>query len=530
MSPTGHRSWRWLLLPLLAVVTVSLLPWDRSTAGFAAGWQRLVAFAAAFAPPDLSTAALQRAFNLALDTVAIAVLGMALALLLAVPLALGGSRAFATGTTPSARLLRGACRVVLAVLRGVPDFAWVLMLVGFTGLGAGTGILGLALHTAGWCGKVLGEQWDDLPPARHEAVRALGGGRLATFCYGVLPLSAPTVLRFLLLRAECVLRNASVIGVVGGGGLGSSLWEAFQDSDYRFAATLLLVLLALTGVGDLLSSLLRRQLGGQQRGHASTRARRWLASGGALLLLAVAVWQLAPALRQMVRDVGSLDLASAGRFAARLLLAPDLTAIPVALREALLPLGVAFLCTLAATLLAGALAIPGSALLHRHQPQRLGRCTIVAVRALALLWRAIPEVAWLLVFAILLRQGLSAGVLAIAVHSTGVLLRAFVEALDELPPQQLERAGPTTKTTRFAYAALPSLWPTWRSYALLQFESSLRAGIVLGIVGAGGLGEAFDGNLRFDRLERASTFLWMMVLLSVLVDAAGRRLALRRRC
>lgn len=530
MNPNGQRPWRWLLLPLLAVACASLLPWDRSTADLAAGWQRLVSFAAAFVPPDLSSSALHRAFALTLDTVAIAVLAMALALLLAVPLALGGSRTFAGSSTPTARLLRTACRVVLAVMRGIPDFAWVLMLVGFTGLGVGTGILGLALHTAGWCGKVLGEQWDLLPPERHEAVRATGGSRLATFCYGVLPLSTPTVLRFLLLRAECVLRNASVIGVVGGGGLGSSLWEAFQDSDHRFAATLLLVLLALTGLGDLASSQLRRLLAGRLRDPVTTRARRWLAGVGALLLLVGAGWHLGPELRQMGHDLGSLDLGSAGRFAARLLSAPDPTAIPVAVREAMLPLGVAFVCTLAATLLAGALAIPASARMHHHQPQRLGRCTIVAVRSLALLWRAIPEVAWLLVFAILLRQGLSAAVLAITVHSTGVLLRAFVESLDELPPHQLERAGPTTKVACFAYAAMPSLWPTWRGYALLQFEGNLRTGIVLGMIGAGGLGEAFDGNLRFDRLERASTFLWAMVLLSVLVDAAGRWLGLRRRC
>ena len=161
-----------------------------------------------------------------------------------------------------------------------------------------------------------------------------------------------------------------------------------------------------------------------------------------------------------------------------------------------------------------------------------GRWLLVAsARGLGLLWRGVPEVAWVLILGAFFRQGLLAGVLAVTLHSAGVLLRVFVETIDNVPYRRLEQVSGTCRPQMFLYGALPHAWADWKTYAFFQFEVNVRMGIVLGMVGAGGLGEAFDGNVKFDRLERAGTFLWAMVLLTVLVDRVSRRLQLRRnRC
>src|SRR3546814_17923224 len=92
------------------------------------------------------------------------------------------------------------------------------------GLGPLTGALALALNITGILAKVYSELWDGVDERRYAQVSSLGGGRLATFLYGIRPLASRNVLSFTLMRAECAIRNAAVIGAVGGGGLGAEIW------------------------------------------------------------------------------------------------------------------------------------------------------------------------------------------------------------------------------------------------------------------------------------------------------------------
>jgi phosphonate transport system permease protein len=548
----------WLGLAFAAsAASLLLLPWDLSAiaSGEALGrsWARLGEFVSAFRTPDLSPSTLRQVGALLVDTAAIAVLGMALGLLLALPLAMLASRAVMLGEPQpgrrlGTRIVVGCARIALDVLRGIPDFAWVLLLVGFTGLGACTGIGAIALSVGGILGKVASEQWDNLPPERYRALWSTGASRSSVFLYAILPLSARQLASFVLMRGECALRNASVIGAVGGGGLGASLWEAFKDSRYELVATTLLALVLLTATADLLANVLRRHFRSAPDPDARTssrqavrRRRLLLATLLASLVVASAVW-LAPEWRRLVAALTSLDLGFSLQFVRRLLLSPDLGAIPAALRESLLPIAIAVVSTLAATLLAATFSYPASLQFQRHASlltgerngplsRALGVVSVLTTRGLALIGRAIPEVAWVLIFGAFFRLGTIAALLAVTVHTAAVLLRVFTETVDDLPAERLQALGLGCRRRLFLYGALPAAWPNWRSYAFLQFESNLRLGIVLGMVGLGGLGEAFDGNLRFDRLERASTFLWAMVALTILADRLGRAFAVRRlRC
>lgn len=548
-----------VLLLGLAAAAVASLRWDLSAvASWSAtrhSWQRLVEFLTAFTAPDLSAATLTAVAARCGETVAVALLGMALGTTLALPLAMLASRALDGASPPrrgavGRRLRRELARILLDVLRGVPDFVFVLVLVGCTGFSAWTGVVGIALSVAGSLGKVGSELWDNVPSHRHAAVTATGAGRLAAFCYGVLPLSARTLASFWLLRFECTLRNASVIGVVGGGGLGASLWESFKDSRYDQVATTLLALLVLTATADLVANALRRQLRqpASPRHHttgtepARSRRRRAAVALGAMLAVATSVVALVPEWQRLTAALASMEPSYPLQFATRLFLTPDPTAVPAALREAVVPLAIACLGTLAATAIAVLLVYPASLQFqwqaggftgarHSATGRAVALLGVLLTRGAALVWRAVPEVAWVLVLGAFWRQGVLAAVLAVALHSAGVLLRLYVEAIDDLPPRRLEAVGSGCARQVFLYGAVPLCWADWRTHALLQFESNLRLGIVLGMVGAGGLGEAFDGNLRFDRLERAGTFLWAMVLLAAGVDRLSRWLQWRRlRC
>lgn len=558
--PAGSRIAAALLLAGV-VASVLGLSWDLSAVesldAVARSWARFWQFLAAFGAPDLSADALGSAATLALDTLAVALLGVALGLLLAYPLALCACRTVMVGADPRpgpggwlARLLLEACRLLLDVLRGVPDFAWALMLANFTGIGTPTGVFAIAISVAGILGKILSEQWDNQDPQRWAFLRSTGASRLELFLYGVQPLSARQMLSFVLMRTECAIRNASVIGVIAGGGLGSGLWDAFKDSRYDFVVTLLLAMLVLTAGADVTANLLRYQLrvdpnhprASRQTSRAAGALRRALGVGLCLSLVAGAWLVLQPAFALLADEWRRLEPEFAWDFVAGVLASPDLSAVPVAVAESFVPLAVALLTTLGATVLAGALAYPASVAFQLQADrftgerltgaQRARRATlVVATRGFGLVCRAVPEVAWVLILGAFFRQGLLAGVLAVTVHSTGVLLRVFAETLDNVPYRRLEQVSGACRPQIFLYGALPSAWPDWKTYAFFQFEVNLRMGIVLGMVGAGGLGEAFDGNLKYFRLDRACTFLWAMVALTVAVDRLSRWLQLRRnRC
>jgi phosphonate transport system permease protein len=532
----------------------ALSSWDR----FVAALDRVALYLRAFRSPDLSGAMLAKCAMLAFETLAIAFLGVAVGLVLGYPLALGATRCLVRGEDPAHPLVRALQRVVLEVsrfvldvLRGVPDIAWAIVLANLTGVNATTGVLAIGVSVAGIFGKVLSEQWDNVDPVRYAALRSTGASRAAVFLYGVQPLAARTMLSFLLMRTECAVRNASVIGVVGGGGLGAQLWDEYTDGNWPAVATVLLALLAVTATTDLLANVMRQRLRvdpNHPRAHTvvdrgAQARRRWQALTFALALVAGAAVWLAPALASAWTELGRIDWDFAGPYTIGLF-QPDLAIATVksALRHALVPLAIGVLATALAAAAAAALAYPGSIAFqldaHRFTGENLpawGRRArwglVLATRGLTLVLRGVPEVAWVILLSVFFQQGVTPCVLAVAVHSCGVLHRVYTESLDNVAYHRLEKISGACRPHVFAYAALPRAWPDWRTYTFFQFEVNMRIGVALGVVGAGGLGHGFKMNLDWRQHGVAATFLWTMILLTVLVDRASRWLQLRRnRC
>ena len=148
----------------------------------------------------------------------------------------------------------------------------------------------------------------------------------------------------------------------------------------------------------------------------------------------------------------------------------------------------------------------------------------------ATILRGVPEVAWVWMLSLFFLTGVEAAVGAMLLHSAGILARVFTETIDNVPYQQLEHAGAPRRSAAFVYGALPRSRTEWRSYALFQFESNVRAGVVLGIVGVGGIGYLFRSSLANGAMGRASTFLLTTVVLTVTIDRISRRLQRGPRC
>lgn len=250
-----------LLWPLL--VLAEFRPWVLFEPG---NLQVMGRFLGGFLPPARSAEFLGYLLEAALETMAIATAGIALALLLAVPLSILSTRALAVaaiGPGPGrlgGRVLRAAGRAVLTFLRAVPEIVWALMFVRVLGLGPAAGVLALAITYGGMLGKVYTEilESTDTRPAR--AILEAGGGRFAALAYGLLPNAAQELTSYTVYRWECAVRASVIMGFVGAGGLGQLMDQSMKMLNGGEAATILLVFLILVLFADALSAALRRAL------------------------------------------------------------------------------------------------------------------------------------------------------------------------------------------------------------------------------------------------------------------------------
>jgi phosphonate transport system permease protein len=174
--------------------------------------------------------------------------------------------------------------------------------------------------------------------------------------------------------------------------------------------------------------------------------------------------------------------------------------------------------TLLAALFGLALALPAS-----MRGGRRASAMRRATRPVLAVLRAIPELVWAALFVIVAGLGPFSGTMALALHTTGVLGRLFAETIENLPPGPADAlaASGVGRATVFAYATLPQAMPQLLSYALYRWENNIRAAAVLGVVGAGGLGQMLMFHLSLFQMQRVATVVIAIVVLVALVDATS---------
>lgn len=211
-------------------------------------------FIAEFFPPDLSPAFLAKTGWGAVQTLAVSALGTLLA-------AAGGALLALPASGRSGRWARGLSRFVLNFLRSVPELVWAALMVLAAGIGPFAGALALALHTTGVLGRLFAEALENAPREPERALVQSGAGAVAAFSYGSLPLVLPQWVAYTLYRWEMNIRMATVLGFVGGGGLGQLLYFHLSIFQQAQAMTVLMAMFALVVLVDFASARLRRGLG-----------------------------------------------------------------------------------------------------------------------------------------------------------------------------------------------------------------------------------------------------------------------------
>jgi phosphonate transport system permease protein len=251
----------WLSTAALVLAAVLTLHWSAegaqlSVAELAAGLPQIGDFLSRTMPPDLSI--LPRLLGPAIETLQIAIWGTLLGVLLAIPLAFLAARNLSRN-----RWLFHATRQVLNVTRSINELILALVFVSAVGLGPFPGVLALALHGLGMLGKFFAESIEEIDQGPVQALQATGARPLQVIVFAVLPQVITAWIAVILYRFEVNLRSATVLGMVGAGGLGFELVSSLKLFKYEQTATCIIVITLMVVIADAVSGRLRNAI---QRG------------------------------------------------------------------------------------------------------------------------------------------------------------------------------------------------------------------------------------------------------------------------
>jgi phosphonate transport system permease protein len=535
----------WMVAGLFA------LAWSLYRAGFLqqdlvnyGGWTVAWRFVQAAARPELAPDFLILTLDATVITLGFALCGTALSLVIGFVGGLLSSEVWWRSLFASNRVESGSnawrigyrapwlfMRGLFAIPRSIHEIIWGIFFVNIIGLDPLVAILAIAIPFGAITAKVFSEILDETP--RHSLQGLLNGGVSTpkAILYSLLPQAFPNLLSYSFYRLECAIRSAAVLGIIGAGGLGYQIMLSFQSLRYEPMWTLFIALFALCGVTDLWSGVLRRQFGAASRidlklgkstaKRAATQPNNRVIQGSLLfvaILLPFSIWYVQADFSKLWADRTLLLLGDVTRSAypprllegdlARLLLLSGQTLAMSILAMAFACLGGLLLAFPAAS----TLTLPGGVFAggRSGRLQWLGGATVLTItRLILLVTRALPTPVWALLLMFVLFPGILPGAIALGLHTLGILGRLMaevIENLDDRPLRALHAQGASGPQV-FLYGILPRTLPGFTAYSLYRWEVCIRETVIVGIVGAGGLGMLM--------LEQINTFNYRSLIVTL---------------
>jgi len=252
--PLRVRARNWLIWLIIA----GLLAWSwtptemHKIVGLVTDWRNMAEFASGFLTPNFAN--WRQYVGEMVETVQIALWATALAVFFGIPFAILASSNICPQwvVQPTRRLMDA--------FRAIHEMVFALLFVVAVGLGPLAGILALALHNIGVIAKLFSEAVEAIDPRPVEGIRATGATRLQEVIFGVIPQVLPLWSSYTLYRLDTNVRSATVLGIVGAGGIGQSLYENIRSFQYSDTGAIILIVIATIVIVDLISALIRKML------------------------------------------------------------------------------------------------------------------------------------------------------------------------------------------------------------------------------------------------------------------------------
>lgn len=240
------------IIAAIAILIYSGIISDLSFGELMSGVGAMFDLIARFFPPDFTRWA--NYLQATIETIAMGIWGTLLAVIVAIPLSILASE----NVCP--QWIVFPVRRILDAMRAINELVFALIFIVAVGLGPFAGVLALFVHTAGTLGKLFSEAIEAIEPGPVEGIRATGASKVQEIIFGVIPQVIPLWTSFTLYRFESNVRSAAVLGIVGAGGIGVTLYQNFRAFNYQNVSAILIILVVTVGIIDTVSAKLRQSL------------------------------------------------------------------------------------------------------------------------------------------------------------------------------------------------------------------------------------------------------------------------------
>jgi phosphonate transport system permease protein len=482
--------------------------------------------------PDLSPDVLFLGIKSAWITLAYAVAGMSLAIIYALIVGI-----LASGTLTSSNTSRIISKVffrgILGFTRSIHELIWAWLFVAAVGLSPYAAILALAIPYGGILGRIFADMLTDIPEEPIKALKLAGASKLQTLIYGYLPLVWADMISYTMYRFECAIRSSAIMSFIGLGGLGYQIQLSLADLKYDQVWAYVFFLIGLVIFVDIWSNFVRKGLTERKRRKGFSSG--WRATFLALLLIIGSwIYITLGENAHLFELLSDKNIEYAKKFFGGLIglndkhpAFLDAKSWSAALKLSIETLEMSIMAIGFATIAAFLTVIPaarnianGSLTLSKKWYNWI---LYGIVRIFYIFSRSVPELVWAMMIIFIFKPGLLPGAIALALHNFGILGKLWAEVIEDMDPRpirNLASAGASKIETLF-YGILPSVLPRFLTYILYRWEVIMRTTIVVGFVGAGGLGMDFKLAMSYFQYTHITLLILCYMILVIIADFAS---------
>lgn len=449
-------------------------------------------------------------FEKLLETIEIAIMSSLLGVIMAIPFSL----VTAENISPSLYLSK-VLNAIFSFLRTIPSLIWAAILVSVFSIGKFSGIVALTIIAFLMSLKLFREYIESINDNQLNSVRTVGASSIEVLRYCVLPNMFGIALSVFFIVFETNIRSATVLGLVGAGGIGQIMWRDLNHLRYDNLATIILILFITILLIDLFSLSVRNFLKNYSlkfkdiNNYRSYKIYKSLFVPVFLLLL---IYIIGNSL-----DISSDRLLVGFRQGSQIVV--RLFQFDFSYYGKLFEgIGESFFIAIFATFVGGFFSV----ILSYFAAYNVSPNKNIAIilKGLINILRTFPPIIMAIVFFRGVGPGPLAGALALSIYTTGVLTKMYSEVIESLPKNIGDSVLVTgaSRIESYRYGIFPQTLGNFISLLLYRLESNIRNSTILGIIGAGGVGTAISMNINWRNWERVGLLLLGVSLMIIVID------------
>ena len=462
--------------------------------------------------PNLSYSS--EVFEKLFETIQIAVIATIMGVLSAVPFSLLTARNIALN-----KYLGSILSSIFSFFRTIPSLIWASLLVSVFSIGKFSGIIALTIIAFLMSLKLFREYIEAINENQLNSTRSVGANSIQVLKYCVLPNMVQQSISIFFIVFETNIRSATILGLVGAGGIGQIMWRDLNHLRYDNLATLILILFVTILLIDILSLYIRNKLSKSSINFKSIKTYKkfkltqLILTPVILILLFITLYKSL----NITYDRLLIGLEQGKQIISRMVRI-DISYFPKLIDGIQESLFIALFATIVGALFAIVISYLTA---YNTSPKR---SISILFKGLINILRTFPSIITAIIFFRGVGAGPLAGAMALSIYTTGVLTKMYSEVLESTEKNIKDSIIVTGASNIEAYVngLIPHTFPTFISLALYRLESNIRTSTILGIIGAGGIGTALSQNINWRNWERVGFLLLGISLMVIVIDKGSQ--------